>query len=460
MMEAYVGEDAWRRGVHDYLTAHAYHNATTEDLWSAVQAASGQPVLEIAHSFTRQVGLPMLNVTGCSNGTVSMTQRRFAADEAARTNERWSIPIVARQVGQAPVREVLPATEAGTVNIGGCNAYLVNAGHSAYARVHYDDADLAQLTSRFGALDAADQLGLLTDYWAFARSGDATFGNYLDLVAQMPANADPIIVGDTAGSFTAMAQYADGRPSQAAIRAYGISVLRPYFDRMGWTPHADELANDTQLRAELIGTLSELGDQQVIAEVRRRVQAADGGDASAIPASIRDAVMAAYAANATPEQYEALVQHARTATDFIEVRRSWLRVASVRDDALAQRTLDMVLTDAVPRQLRTQLIGRITANHPRLGWNFLKAHRAQVEDLLDPLSRGDFATNIAGANSDPAVADELEQYAANFPPGTRGTVEGAQSSIRSRAHTIATGVPQIEAWLAARNHPAPARRRH
>ena len=83
-----------------------------------------------------------------------------------------------------------------------------------------------------------------------------------------------------------------------------------------------------------------------------------------------------------------------------------------------------------------------------------------MEELLDPLSRGDYATNIAGANSDPAVADELEQYAANFPEGTRGTVQGAQSSIRLRAHTIATGLPQIEAWLAAHNRASPRPRRH
>ncbi len=44
MLVAFLGEDAFRRGLHLYLTRYQYGNATTEDLWQALTEASGQDV--------------------------------------------------------------------------------------------------------------------------------------------------------------------------------------------------------------------------------------------------------------------------------------------------------------------------------------------------------------------------------------------------------------------------------
>src|SRR5947208_9683270 len=41
MIEGYVGADTCRKGVNDYLQAHAYANATSEDFWKAIAATSG-----------------------------------------------------------------------------------------------------------------------------------------------------------------------------------------------------------------------------------------------------------------------------------------------------------------------------------------------------------------------------------------------------------------------------------
>jgi len=40
MLEAYVGEDAFRAGVRNYIAHHAYGNTVTDDLWREVDAVS------------------------------------------------------------------------------------------------------------------------------------------------------------------------------------------------------------------------------------------------------------------------------------------------------------------------------------------------------------------------------------------------------------------------------------
>jgi aminopeptidase N len=442
--------------VRNYINAHRYGNARTEDLWASVQAASGQPVLELARSFTNQPGFPLLttSTSSCRRGghtDVSIAQRRFAMDDSARTNERWSVPLVARHVsGGDPVRTLLAPGSEGSVTLA-CGSYLVNAGQSGFFRVKYDNTNFDLLTQRFSELESVDQLGLLLDYYAFGRSGDASFANYLDLVDVAPADADPVIVMDTASSMSAFAAYTHDRPSAEAVRAYGRRVLEPHFARVGWQPRPGDDANLTNMRATLITTLGGLGDEAVIAEARRRVRASQT-DPTALPGAIRTAARSVYAANATEEDFNALLTQARAETEFVEQRRLWLLLTSVNDEALAQRILQMTLGDDIPRQIRPQVISGVAANHPRMGWDFLVANRTAIEAMLDPLQRLEFPTNIAAVSGDPAMVDELGRYAQNFPEGSaRDSVAAAQAQIRIRAETIRERMPAVEAWIA--EHP-------
>jgi aminopeptidase N len=453
MLEAYVGEEDFRTGVRNYINSRRYGNARTEDLWTAVQAASGQPVLEIARSFTGQPGFPLLmaDATTCARDghrLVSLAQRRFAMDDAARTGESWEVPVVVRGVGGAPERLVFSDSPMQTVRLtGACDGYIVNAGQSGFFRVLYDERNFAALASQFAALEKEDQLGLLLDYWTFGRSGDAPFTNYLELVNALPADADPVIVMDTIASMGALQGYSQGRPSQEAVMAYARRTLHPFMERVGWTPREGESSNVTKMRANLIASLGTLGDEAVIAEARRRVRAAES-DPSALPAAIRTSALGVYAYNATTADYDALLQRARSAPDFVEQRRMWLLLSSAQDEQLARRTLAMTLGNDIPRQIRTQVISGVNAGHPRMGWDFLVANRATIEALLDPLQRLEFPTEIAAVSADPAMVGELERYAADFPEGARSSVSAATAAIRLRAQTVSERMPAVEAWIA------------
>jgi hypothetical protein len=94
MLEAYVGENAWRSGVRSYMKAHAYGNTVSDDLWKQIEKAAGKPVTAIAHDFTLQPGVPLIRV---GEPELQQWQRhhRGAADPGrilarpARTRSRW-----------------------------------------------------------------------------------------------------------------------------------------------------------------------------------------------------------------------------------------------------------------------------------------------------------------------------------------------------------------------------------
>ena len=61
-VENYLGEETFRKGVHAYLVAHLYGNATAEDFWNAQTAASHKPVDKIMESLVAQPGEPIAHL--------------------------------------------------------------------------------------------------------------------------------------------------------------------------------------------------------------------------------------------------------------------------------------------------------------------------------------------------------------------------------------------------------------
>src|SRR4029077_7600518 len=96
MIESYVGEDTFRKGINAYLQAHAYGNATSEDFSKSIASSSGKPVERILPTFVNQPGVPLLDVSVACEGNqtaVTLRQQRFAIDAARAETGRWQIPI-------------------------------------------------------------------------------------------------------------------------------------------------------------------------------------------------------------------------------------------------------------------------------------------------------------------------------------------------------------------------------
>ena len=82
MVEHFVTPEVFRQGVHNYLQAHLYANATAEDFWNAQTSASHQPVNVIMSSFITDPGVPLLTLGPATGGTLPVQQSRFFLSQA------------------------------------------------------------------------------------------------------------------------------------------------------------------------------------------------------------------------------------------------------------------------------------------------------------------------------------------------------------------------------------------
>ncbi|MBD8900328.1 M1 family metallopeptidase [Rhodanobacter sp. DHG33] len=451
MLEAYVGPENWRRGVHDYLKAHAYGNTVSDDLWHAVDgAAPGKRITQVAHDFTLQPGVPLIKVdsTLCSNGetTIKLTQGEFTKDRPNKQPLRWHVPVIAQVVGNASASTLVDGSA--TLKLQGCGPVLVNAGQSGYYRTLYAPAQLAALKQDFDKLAPIDQLGLMSDTWAESMAGLEPVSDFLDMAKATPANADPEIWAEVAGSLVGLDQYYRGdQARQDRFRAYAVAQLKPVFARVGWDAKPDESTSTTLLRTQLIGALSALGDQDMLKEVRRRFDA-QATDPKAVPAALRKTIFAIVAQHADAATWDKLHAQAKAEKSPMIKDRLYGLLSVAEDKALAQRALDLALTDEPGATNSAGMIGGVAWRHPEMAYDFAMAHRAQVDKLVDTTSSSRYYPALGGSSFDPAMIGKIKAYEATIDPSARRPSDSVIANIQYRMMIRKDRLPAVDAWLA------------
>ena len=452
MLETYVGADAWREGVRAYMQAHAYGNTASDDLWRQVEKAAKKPVAAIAHDFTLQPGVPMIRVDDVSckggNSVVSLSQGEFTRDREGKKPLAWRVPVIA-QVGAAG-RQATTLVVGGkaTLPVPGCGPVVVNAGQSGYYRTLYAPKAFEALAGQFAQLAPIDQMGMLADTWSLGMAGLQPASDILDLAKSVPLAADPQIWGRVANVYNGIdGMYADNEKARKRFAGYAIARLAPVMAQTGWEARAGEPDTVANLRTQLIHTLANLGDEGVIAEARRRYAARDT-DPKALPAALRRTVMHIVAEHADEKTWDALRAAAAAEKTPMIKDQYYAMLAVAQDKALAQRALDLSLTDEPGVTNSAAMISQVAGNFPDLSFDFALANIDKVNERVDSTSRSRYFPGLGSGSAKPEMIDKLRAYGEkHLAAGSRRDVETAITSINYRLKVRAERLPAIEAWL-------------
>jgi aminopeptidase N len=447
MINAYVGRDVFREGVRRYMHAHAFGNTVDGDLWTAMQAAAGKPILGIEHDLTRQEGVPLVKVK-TSSGGVTLSEGRFANDPttiASAPAQTWRLPVATETIGGGGTKTALLSSP---VHLAARPPVLVNAGQTAYARVLYPQAAFDALAARFASLSPADQFGVLNDTAALGLAGYEPASNILVLAKATPLNADPIVWQRVVGVLRNVdSHYTDG-PGRAAFRRFALEVLHPLSQQLGFAGKARDDGNVEILRTDVNKLAGAFGDQNVIAWGKQTLAASAG-----TPADRRTA-LGVVAAQADPATFDGLLAQARAEKDPLEKQHIFQALAGVQDPALARRMVEIAFGDDPPAGTGPYLLGPIGANHPDLAWTLAVPHLEDPKLPLENTMRWGLAVGLASGSSQPKRADDVKAYEdRNVPAEAQRPFLGALAAIRQNQTIAAKALPEIDRWLAASARP-------
>ena len=451
MLEDYVGADAWREGVRSYIRKHAYGNAVTDDLWREVdQAAPGRQLMQVAHDFTLQPGVPLIKAsTVCEAGAtrVVLEQGEFTVDRPGKTPLRWHVPVSVRGGDGSVVRVLVDGQASATLP--GCGApVVVNAGQKGYYRTLYAPQQFRALRDGYTRLPVVDQLRGDARRQRAGADRLQPEADLLDLADQVPLDASPDLWQLVAGVLGGIDEMFKGQPERQAaflqVRAVALvaevrtvsggkaaKAIRP---RSGSAHQPDRHAQRHGRRE---------GGRRGAPALRR------GGERSRGDA-------------AGPAQHGAghrRLQRRRrdlgqAACDgarrtVVDDPRPVLRVlARAKDKALAQRALDMALTDEPGATNGAGMISAVSWEHPDMAFDFAVAHREQVDKLVDTTSRARYYPGLGSGANDLAMVGKIRAFAdKHIAPTSRRSAETAIAAIQTRLKLRALQQPQVEAWL-------------
>lgn len=162
MLADHLGQEAFLKGVSNYLKGHTYSNATTQDLWSALSQASGQDVNALMEPWILKIGFPVLSVTEQTN-QISIKQSRFLSTGDVKAEEdttTWWVPLGVR--GKTSTTEVVPIAMSAREDVVkdiDDSFYKLNAGNAGFYRVNYPPQRLAKLGGQMDRLSVSEKIG-------------------------------------------------------------------------------------------------------------------------------------------------------------------------------------------------------------------------------------------------------------------------------------------------------------
>jgi tricorn protease interacting factor F2/3 len=188
MIENYVGSEAFRKGIGTYLKENSYGNAEGAALWNSIAKYSGGNISKIMEAWIKRMGYPVITVS--RNGSrLQMKQERYLLS-SSRKEEPWPIPLVVRR--NSGYESILFSS--GEMEIQDSPIMTMNGNRSGFYRVLYEGPLLDEVISSVKKMNREEKMGLLSDYFAFLKSGRASFEDYSRVLKSLFEDEERLII--------------------------------------------------------------------------------------------------------------------------------------------------------------------------------------------------------------------------------------------------------------------------
>ncbi len=435
MIERFIGEDVFRRGVGAYLRTHSYDNTVTQDLWAALDEASTEwPVGEIMDTWILQAGFPEVTVEATDTG-VRLTQGRFLVIPGD-DDTLWKIPMRIRgEVDGTSFEKTLLLHEITTeVDLGGRPTGVnANSGGDGFYRTSYDGDLTAALGDRLKDLDPVERYVLASDTWARVRSGALGVGAFLDLAKRYRDETDQAVWSAVLGGLGSISHHLVTDEARPRFSQYVRDLVEPLASRLGWEPGADEDDLTRKLRGLILGALGVLGDDGPTQDrAGESVDRVFDGDTDLDPEVAR-AALGIIAHRGNDVDLDRYWEAYKTATDPQIKQRYERTITSFDSDDAAARTLDRI-ADGTVRSQDSAIVANLLLANRRSGptaWRLFTERWEELVETMPSTLRPRVASGVT-ALSQPGVAETIPPFLEDLDwPNAVKTIPQALETLRS-----------------------------
>ncbi len=272
MIENYIGEENFRKGISSFLKDHEYGNAEGSDLWDSLARYTRDPVREVMEDWITKKGYPVISAV-YENEAIRISQQPFLLDGEA--HEVWKIPLTIKRSGGKET--MLFDRESDVIN--GEAFIKLNNDNAGFYRVLYDNYLFRVLVENYGKLSSLDRWGIVNDLFAMLLAGKINPGTYATRLSFFIHDEDAYVVSEIVNQLDYIHSITDRMDS--VIRNF-IMTQMPILS--GKTDESSRIAFGRVARLRV------LVDDGYAAEMSERFNGIEGDEAE-----MRGAIAAGYA---------------------------------------------------------------------------------------------------------------------------------------------------------------------
>jgi len=434
MLEHYVGEPNFQKGLKKYLSDFKYKNAAGQDLWNAIGNASGMPVSSMVHTWLKQPGFPLIEVHQDGN-ILKLKQKRYLLESDKKFSKGlWSVPI---SLGlDDAISKKLFTKKSMTVKLPkNTVGFVANYGRKGFYRVKYDEGILLDLKMLVDEkrIPAIDRWAIQNDLFSLCVSGDEQIRNYLDFSDAYFNEDSYLATVNVAHNLASLYFRAFDEKFVEEIRIYAVNYFKKILFNLGWDPKKSDKHTDALLRSFVISALGKMGDDEITDEALRRYKKFLKSPGS-IPPDLVEPICSIAAWNGNSKTHAELIKLYKNAKTMEEKLRFLGALCGFKDKKLLLKSLDFSQTSNVRSQNMQLPIMRVAANPygDKVLWPWLKKN---WKKLNKKVGHGNPLFNRIVASISSVADDSMEKeikifFKKNPTPGTERTQAQTLERIR------------------------------
>jgi aminopeptidase N len=283
-----------------------------------------------------------------------------------------------------------------------------------------------------------DRYGLQEDAYSLMRAGYLSVPGYLRFVGSYSRETNPYAWGGVLEGIGALSDIFLGDPYVPKLEAWARALLKATAHAVGWDEAPNEPGERTLLRSTILGSAVRFGDEEIVAEVRRRFEAVRK-DLGAVAPNLRSTVFYGAARHGDAAAFDALAElHERA--DLPEVKVQLLRsLGAFRKEELTRRAVEYTLSDKVRRQDAMAVFGSVPVEMKPAAWRLFQEKWPVLDERYGKSGLiGHFISAAASGIPTEEHAADVERFFREHPAPfasekIKQTLEGIRTRARFRA---------------------------
>ncbi|CAK8674728.1 unnamed protein product [Clavelina lepadiformis] len=395
MINHFVGDDAFKLGLMNYLNEFEYGTVTHKELFqywgNAVATTPGveNPPVGFSNAMNTwilQMGYPVVNMKreSTTSTNVKLTQERFLLDPNAKLDEPtspysyvWDVPFWYLSEDETS-KTLLWLNDADvTLTVPAGKYFIGNYEAFGYYRVNYDDKNWQLITDKlnggFEAIDVKSRAQLIDDAFQLARAKRLDYTIPLRLTEFLRSDFDYLPWESALDAIAYLVRMLGRSKAYGPLSTYMLDLVGPLYNNLTWIDGGSHLEQYQRINA--IGTACGYGHPGCVQNATDKFNEWRTTGSNSITPNLRTTVYCNAIANGGSEEWDFAWEKYKNESNSQEKAKLEYSLACTRTPWIIRRFLDYVLDDTyVRRQDASSIFQDLCYNEYArdMTWDFIR----------------------------------------------------------------------------------------